>query len=751
LDALSAIEQPSGEIPGEGDLGAAVAAEADSVDDDDEFARRSRLLSSDQPPDQQEPVGGEDEEIAALDNGDDVEGNATLPEGVPPPTDVQVADEALQQEEGLPAAEEPDDESSEETDASYIMTVQCPDGSSAGDMVQITLESGHCIEIEVPEGIQPGQEFDAIVPEDGEDDGHREAEDPTDVADEDVDVEEEAEPEPKEPAATLAEPSAEEVRVAREAAEAAAAKLAAEEAEAEAQRQEDEDAASAREAAAWAALSEAGAEIAADELRRRRAWLIEVPLFSSHAANTDRYSQFLDAVARVLEVRTEKRKTMLDTMGELGSDLFFVVRGEVEILSDLSLPAFATLGPGKYFGEISLLNGSPCNAFVRSKRTVMLYTLNKKNLFDVFGVFPDVGDAIRGIAVERTQERLDVEEATVADAAIKEQEVAAAVNEDPVFAALTAELEMGLSVGASESDDAWAYLAGLSGPPEPAPQPEPEPEPEPEPDPELEPQPEPEAELESEPAPAPQSDLVATLRLQMERLDRQLNAAAAAAQSEVAARADISDGSRPLVRTQTPETEDAFAALQSLSILSPKPASEGETAPVVAAEADADAEAARAAAEQAGQERVVDEEAHAQAKAARVLLAEAEQAAAVEMERATAATKIAAIHRGQQDRVHVARIRQAKADEDMAKAGAATKIPGSNVPSLLASRHSLPVWTHYLLASRACRIEPHIPCPVVGAPVTVRILVPSSLRYLNLNLNLYEYYPYDSYTTVFVK
>ena len=544
------------------------------------------------------------------------EGPAALSEAVPPgrkftrPIDWSSSEEEdgdpkAADEEGLhddddddvlPAAEGIDNAA-----GPLVMTVQCPDGSSAGDIVQISLESGMCIDVEVPEGIQPGDEFDIKLP-DGEDDGpDGQAEDAACVADEqleeedeegeaerdmeevDVEVEPELEvemppgngtlsveviacagvlaadkndrsdpyvtvrlgdseaktktqkktlnpvfnetvslpvlasmpnhagrwdlivevwdydmgsrndflgevsidlctalesgwvhttvarhfalgdpngrlgsaekkemeaksengsvspcgsidlklsftqvagelepeasdelpsgpliskllkkgvAEPEEPAAPT-EPSVEEVEATREAAAAAAAKVAAEEAEAEGQRQADEDAASAREAAAWAALSEAGADIGEDELRRRRAWLIEVPLFSGHAANTE----FLDAVARVLDVRTEKRKTMLVTMGELGSDLFFVVRGEVEILSDLSLPAFAALGPGKYFGEISLLNGSPSNAFVRSKRTVMLYMLQKQNLFDVFGVFPDVGDAIRGIAVERTQVR----------------------------------------------------------------------------------------------------------------------------------------------------------------------------------------------------------------------------------------------------------------------------------------------------------------------------------------------------------
>ena len=88
----------------------------------------------------------------------------------------------------------------------------------------------------------------------------------------------------------------------------------------------------------------------------------------------------------------------------VASKLFFVVRGEAEVFDDLESKPVATLGPGQHFGELSLLNDSPCNAFVRAKRTVMLYALKKQTLSDVLVVFPDVGETMRGIARARSPE-----------------------------------------------------------------------------------------------------------------------------------------------------------------------------------------------------------------------------------------------------------------------------------------------------------------------------------------------------------
>ena len=71
-----------------------------------------------------------------------------------------------------------------------------------------------------------------------------------------------------------------------------------------------------------------------DELRRRRKWLSEVPLFKGVARDVT----FLQALARKIEVRTIRRKIVVIDKGDIGHEMFFIVRGEVDVLASLEEP-----------------------------------------------------------------------------------------------------------------------------------------------------------------------------------------------------------------------------------------------------------------------------------------------------------------------------------------------------------------------------------------------------------------------------
>jgi hypothetical protein len=149
-----------------------------------------------------------------------------------------------------------------------------------------------------------------------------------------------------------------------------------------------------------------------------------------------------------------------------GVEMFFIVRGEVEVLSNLETAAFATLEKGNYFGEASLLGDAPANAFVRAKRTVQVYALKKECLLETFKVFPEVACSIQNVVADLEKTRQDAEEAFVADAADEERRLTEAINADPVFAALSAELDSGPE-NTSDVDEAWAILSQLQSTPLP--------------------------------------------------------------------------------------------------------------------------------------------------------------------------------------------------------------------------------------------------------------------------------------------
>ena len=362
----------------------------------------------------------QDEEAAYREDDDTTRPTTSqLPEGVPRRNDDWPAEACDGTEDIPPNAGGP------------TVVVQCPGGSSPGDMIEISLESGALFEIVVPENIQPGEEFTVELPF-------------------------EAVSEAVETNAT------EGVELKQDEAEQTVQELERGEAKETAHEGTSDDEDDRRAEEAWAALAQAGTDLSEDELLRRRRFLLEVPLFADLVHNRE----FVDALARVLEVRTIKRKTTIVEKGGSGVEMFFIVRGEVEVLSNLETAAFATLEKGNYFGEASLLGDAPANAFVRAKRTVQVYALKKECLLETFKVFPEVACSIQNVVADREKTRQDAEDAFVADAADEERRLTEAINADPVFAALSAELEAGPE-NTSDVDEAWAILSQLQSTPLP--------------------------------------------------------------------------------------------------------------------------------------------------------------------------------------------------------------------------------------------------------------------------------------------
>ena len=84
---------------------------------------------------------------------------------------------------------------------------------------------------------------------------------------------------------------------------------------------------------------------------RRTALLADCALFSGLGA---------DQLAVVAETATEAEfpaGRVIARQGEIGTGFFIVVDGEVRVIRDGVL--LATLGPGEFFGELSVLDGLP--------------------------------------------------------------------------------------------------------------------------------------------------------------------------------------------------------------------------------------------------------------------------------------------------------------------------------------------------------------------------------------------------------
>jgi len=87
--------------------------------------------------------------------------------------------------------------------------------------------------------------------------------------------------------------------------------------------------------------------------------------------------------------------------------MYIVSRGRLQVVSDNNKVVLATLRPGSYFGEISILNmgnaGNRRTASVRSVGYSDLFCLSKNDLWEVLKDYPSARVRLEVIAIKRLE------------------------------------------------------------------------------------------------------------------------------------------------------------------------------------------------------------------------------------------------------------------------------------------------------------------------------------------------------------
>ena len=87
--------------------------------------------------------------------------------------------------------------------------------------------------------------------------------------------------------------------------------------------------------------------------------------------------------------------------------MYIVNRGQLQVVADNGKTILATLRPGSYFGEISILNmgnaGNRRTASVRSVGYSDLFMLSKNDLWEVLKDYPTARVRLEAIAVKRLE------------------------------------------------------------------------------------------------------------------------------------------------------------------------------------------------------------------------------------------------------------------------------------------------------------------------------------------------------------
>jgi len=110
----------------------------------------------------------------------------------------------------------------------------------------------------------------------------------------------------------------------------------------------------------------------------------------------------LRSVARLMTCVKVPAGRALTTEGEVGREFMVVVDGQASVRRDGRL--IATLGPGDFVGEMSLIAGTPRSATVTAETNMLVETLNRREFSTLLDESPKVARKIMVGTVKRLQE-----------------------------------------------------------------------------------------------------------------------------------------------------------------------------------------------------------------------------------------------------------------------------------------------------------------------------------------------------------
>jgi voltage-gated potassium channel len=92
------------------------------------------------------------------------------------------------------------------------------------------------------------------------------------------------------------------------------------------------------------------------------------------------------------------------TFGEIGYEMYFISRGEVDVTNQEGTITYATLTSGQFFGEIALLLSTPRTATVKARGYCDLYVLDKDTFDNILQRYPRFAKNVEEMSDERRKE-----------------------------------------------------------------------------------------------------------------------------------------------------------------------------------------------------------------------------------------------------------------------------------------------------------------------------------------------------------
>eukprot|EP00667_Euglena_gracilis_P004863 EG_transcript_4893 len=140
---------------------------------------------------------------------------------------------------------------------------------------------------------------------------------------------------------------------------------------------------------------------------------------------------FISEVVKCLKPQIFLPNSFVVRKGEVGTQMFFIYRGELAVVSDDD-QVVLTLRDGGFFGEIALLYDTKRTATIVARTYCDLFVLNKEDLKKVMKKFPEQSKVIQEVAHERFQHIVETQRKKEVSEDGSESSVMSMTN-DPVF------------------------------------------------------------------------------------------------------------------------------------------------------------------------------------------------------------------------------------------------------------------------------------------------------------------------------
>jgi CRP-like cAMP-binding protein len=100
----------------------------------------------------------------------------------------------------------------------------------------------------------------------------------------------------------------------------------------------------------------------------------------------------LRAIAKISEVIEVPAGSVLARLGDPGEEFFLILDGSAHV--EVSPRKRSRLGPGQYFGEMSLLDGGPRSATVVADTPLRLLVIKRRNFATLLREAPDLTQSL---------------------------------------------------------------------------------------------------------------------------------------------------------------------------------------------------------------------------------------------------------------------------------------------------------------------------------------------------------------------